>query len=192
VLTGDGKEKLALSEDGGDTLSIPLATDDGALSSFVRMADGTVLVGALGITQGRLFRSTDGGHSFTSLPTTPHPRALAERAGKLYAATDDVVDGYALAVSEDRGSSWRRVMSFKDIGSISHCGNLPGACANSCAMLRTAGLVTPTLCGPVAPDAGAGGGGGGRGCSCRMGAAGGRPAIFLLGLLVALRRRARR
>jgi hypothetical protein len=199
VLTGDGLEKLALTEDGGDTMTTPLESD-GLLTSFVRLPDGTVLVGALSVADGRIYRSTDGGHSFTSLPTTIHPRGLAQRAGKLYAATDNVADGFALAVSDDTGTSWRRVMSFSDIGSISTCGSLPGACVNSCAGLMRAGLIRPTLCAATTPDAGAAGGGGGRGCSCRVGgreahraSSGlGGEALFIIALGLLWSRRARR
>jgi MYXO-CTERM domain-containing protein len=192
VLTGDGHEKLALSSDGGDSLHAPL-TADGALSSFVRTADGTILVGTLKGGDGHLFRSTDGGTSFTALPSSIRPRALAERAGKLYAATDDLQDGYALGVSEDAGTTWRRVMSFKDIGTVSHCGPLPEACANSCAMLNAAGLIQPSLCGAARPDGGAvtsttGGGG----CSCRLGGRGGPGALVLLAALAIVARRRRR
>jgi MYXO-CTERM domain-containing protein len=193
VLTGDGKEKLAISEDGGDTLGLPLMAE-GALSSFVRMADGTILVGALAITDGHVFRSTDGGKTFAPTAAKIHPRALAERGGKVYASTDSIADGFALAVSEDHGDTWKRVMGLQDIGSISQCGNLPSVCLNSCAMLKLAGLVRPALCGAApGPDAGVGGAGGDPGgCSCRTGSGAGSPAVALIALgLLALRRRRR-
>jgi MYXO-CTERM domain-containing protein len=193
AITGNEQERLALSEDGGDTASTPLVPD-GKLTAFARLPDGAVLVGALKGADGRLYRSTDGGHSFTLVSMAIHPRGLAERGGKLYAATDDVLDGHALEVSTDRGDSWQPVMSFKDIGSISSCGPLPGACANPCALLTGVGLVRPELCAGLRPDGGAdaGGGGGGGGCSCRVGAArrpGGWVVLWGLALLLWRRRR---
>jgi MYXO-CTERM domain-containing protein len=191
ALTGNGQERLALSEDGGDSATTPLVTD-GVLTAFVRLPDGGVLVGALSGAEGRVYRSTDGAHSFTRLAAPIHPRGFAERGGKIYAATDNVLDGHALAVSGDGGQSWRPLMSFKDIASISRCGPLPDACANSCALLLGAGLVSPGLCGAARPDGAAAmpppGDGG---CSCRVAPGPPGGAVLLLPLLLLARRRRR-
>jgi MYXO-CTERM domain-containing protein len=121
------------------------------LSSFVRLDDGTLLVGAILDPEGRLYRSRDGGRSFTKLPASLRPRALATRGGKLYAATDNTLDGFALAVSDNQGDGWRRVMAFSNIESISRCGSLPFVCVNDCAMLACKGLVKPGLCQSAVP-----------------------------------------
>jgi MYXO-CTERM domain-containing protein len=128
------------------------------------------------------------------MATTIRPRGLAERAGKVYAATDDQADGQALAVSADRGETWRRVMGLMDIGSITSCGSLPGVCLGVCTVLRESGLVRPTLCGAPRPDAAdaAAATDGGGGCSCRTGARGsGAAALVTAGLALLLARRRR-
>jgi hypothetical protein len=190
VVTGDPTEKLAISHDGAVSVTIPLVTT-GALSSFVRLDDGTLIVGALRMNEGHIYRAKDG-QTFAELPASIRPRGMAGRGGQLYAATDNTLDGYALAVSSDQGDSWKRVMSFKDLSHISACGNLPTACVNSCAVLLNQGLVNASLCqGPPAPTSPAGGG---SGCAYRPRPSGlaGPLLIATLAALAGLRRRRRR
>jgi photosystem II stability/assembly factor-like uncharacterized protein len=160
-MTSRGTEALGVSEDGGDTLARPL-TARGPLTAFVRLQDGTLLAAALEGEAGVLYRSTDGGRSFAPTPATLHVRALAARGERLYAAADNAVDGFALAVSDDRGESWRPVMAFSDVAGIAGCGDLASACAASCEAVVALGVFRASVCQasaaapePGAPDAGA-------------------------------------
>jgi hypothetical protein len=186
VVTGDPIEKLAVSTDGGATVSLPLVAS-GVLSSFVRLDDGTLLVGALRMAEGHVYRSKDGGGTWSELPPTIRPRGMAVRAGKLYAATDNNLDGFALAVSQDQGDSWKRVMAFSDIGAISRCGALPFVCVNSCSMLANLKLVNADLCQDKPAPASSSGG-----CQYRgEGGLAGPGLLLALAALLAARRRRR-
>ena len=165
-------EALAISVDGGQTLTVPLTIAKGMVTAFVRRADGSLLVGSLeNGNMGGLYTSADGGLTFTRLPTTIRPRRLAERAGVLYAATDNTGagDGFALATSTD-GAAWQPLARYDDVGAIKACpGNVTATCTALCAPLVMGGVFKPALC--PQPDAGADAGPaspGGRGCGCRI------------------------
>ena len=108
-----GMEHVAVTRDGGMTFTMPVTITGpfgGGLSSFLRMASGTVLVGGFltiegGGMNGVAYRSTDGGHTFVPWTLTPQPRifGLAERDGVLYIAGKNYSDGWALATSRDEG-----------------------------------------------------------------------------------------
>jgi hypothetical protein len=153
----DSGDELQVSRDGGKTLALALAPAGRNMTSFVRLPNGHLLIGWQDVEHGFIDRSTDGGKSFAPLATPLHPRALAERDGKVYAATDAVADEYALAVSADEGTSWTRVMAFADVTAIAACagpGTAAGAiCAASCGTLTTRKVFAPGTC---PPDAGAG------------------------------------
>ena len=177
VLVPDGGDKLAISRDGGQTAQVALALS-GPMTTFLRRSDGTLLVG----TQlDGAFASHDGGLTFTPWPEAPHLRALAERAGILYAATDNVVDGYAIGSSGDGGKTWTPLLHFEQLCGILDCG--PGIAATcQAAWSRLVALLRITGCaetpGPETEDAGASVGGDGAtdaspppaqssGCACR-------------------------
>jgi hypothetical protein len=82
------------------------------MSAFLRRTDGSLRVGFRG---GTAFRSVDGGEQFDAWPTGLHLRALAERDGHLYAASDDFFDGQAVGVSDDDGAHWKPLLRFKDM-----------------------------------------------------------------------------
>jgi hypothetical protein len=100
------RELVAVSRDGGLTFATPIIVDGGAISAFARQASGTVLVGAIAYTDALGFRSADDGATFQTWPGVPHLGALAERAGKLYAAAKNYTDGWAIGVSTDEGGSF--------------------------------------------------------------------------------------
>jgi hypothetical protein len=167
-------ESLLVSDDGGKTTR-SLFTTTGALAAFFPLMDGALL-SALELGVGHLYRWD--GAAFTEIPAHISARGFAERAGLIYAATDNVADGFAVARSRDRGLTWERVMAFGDISAISRCGDLPAVCTASCSMLSMRGALQPALCtAPAAsPDAaieaaasdGPAATSGG-GCSCRLG-----------------------
>jgi photosystem II stability/assembly factor-like uncharacterized protein len=156
VISGSG-ERLGISEDGGKTLTYPL-TVRGAMSAFVRLDDKTLLVGALDGFWGGVYTSMDGGKSFSAPSSAIRPRAFANRGGKVYAATDNALDGFALAESSNRGATWRAIMSFRDVAAIASCAAAIPACADSCRNLVAQAVFSEATCpgGVVRRDAGPG------------------------------------
>ena len=173
-------------------LSVP-----GQLTAFLRLHDGRLLAAAQVGMEGRLFRSEDRGASFAPLPGSLHVRALAERDGVVYAATDNAADGQALARSSDGGETWRPTMRFQDIARISGCGDLAAICGGTCLMLAAQRSLDGALCGVPAsrPDAAPAGPAKPPGCGCALGGTttgNGWGGAALAAVAVALRARARR
>jgi hypothetical protein len=155
----DAGDQLQVSRDGGKTLALALAPPGRIISSFLRLPNGHLLVGWQDIDGGYIDRSTDGGKTFTPLPTPLHPRAMAERDGKIYVATDAIADEYALAVSADEGTSWTKVMAFADVHAVATCagpGTPAGAiCTATCGVLTKTKVFAAGTCGTDTPDAAA-------------------------------------
>ena len=194
-LTGTD-DAIAVSIDGGATISVPLVLGIG-LTAFLRRPNGQILVSALDVVGGTLHRSTDGGESFVRMPGTLSIRAMAERAGKIYAAADNFADGFALGISSDDGLTFQPLMKFDQVGGAQSCGNLASACAATCDMLVRLGVFRPSTC-PAAPGLGDGSAGSVRplaehGCGCGISAAS-SPALEVAMLLLAIQlgRRRRR
>ena len=199
-------ERLMVSSDGGETLTEALVIERGRLSAFVRRADGALVAG--GIVDGRggsLHVSTDGGQTFQLRSTAIRPGALAERDGVLWASTDNVRDGFALARSTD-AITWEPVARYADVAGTRACPGrtlLAQTCAAACAQEVVRGVFTSTTCatGPAPrppTDAGAPAGATATGCSCHL-AARHRPVspgpvapLLLVALLLARSRRSAR
>lgn len=191
-------ETLAVSQDGGNSFTKPVHVD-GKLTAFVRLASGTVLVGALTNGSGEGFRSTDGGVTFQPWANPPRLRALAERQGKLFAAADNFKDGFALAVSTDEGATFKPLMSFAQVTRIKPCAQ--AICQESCGSLAGVELWSPAVCEPAGRGDGGGDAGGdgdasalpprGSSCGCHAAAGDAAPSAiaFGLGLALAIRRR---
>ena len=158
LFKGTSQQKLALTRDGGKTVTV--VTDPGAgtfFTSYARTAAGTILIGGVNLsTDPVLYRSHDGGGTFTlATQTQPHVRGLAARGNDVYAAADNFGDGYALGVSSDEGASWRAVMSYDQINAIAAC--LKSACQTVCAQEVTLDLWPASVCTadpPAAVDGG--------------------------------------
>jgi len=141
-----GGESVAVTHDGGTSaakpLSIPLY-----FTSFARLTDGTLVLSAVvavsPATKSALFISRDGAASFQENDAIPAVAALAQRAGVLYAATDNFADGYALGASTDQGTSWQPVVRFDQVGSILACLRANPQCQASCESLAGKGLASP-------------------------------------------------
>jgi MYXO-CTERM domain-containing protein len=189
-------DRLAISRDGGAHWGTPVILP-GALTTFLRRADGTLLVGGIA-SHGQAFgqRSLDGGATFQDWPhpqgALPHFRGLAERDGVLYAAADDVMDGFALGVSSDGGATWRPLLAYGQVTRIRPC--VADACRSNCRTLAAAGLWPAATCdAPAAPvtamDAGTAPVTSGAGCSCSVGDGGtSLLAVLLLPPLLVRRR----
>jgi len=182
-------DRLVISRDGGAHWMAPVVLA-GALTSFLRRADGTLLVAGI-TSDGRAFgaRSFDGGASFAAWPDLPHLRGLAERAGLLYAAADNRADGFALGVSSDGGDHWRPLLAYDQVARIRPC--VAEACRADCRRQATSGLWPAAMCeeagasvdaGADASDGGAGtmAAGGGCGCQAGGGASTGEELLLLL------------
>jgi len=201
VLSPEGADRLAISRDGGDTAQVVLALA-GLMTTFLRRADGTLLVGTA--TEGA-FISHDGGLTFAPWPRAPHLRWLAERAGVLYAATDNILDKYAAASSSDDGQTWTPLLRFENLCGILDCSpSLRPTC--QAAWTRLVELLRITGCqdAPPPPDASADLAADApapprpsNGCSCGSSASPDRPVGplllgFGLGIAALLARRATR
>ena len=155
-ITTDLGDQLALSSDGGKTLATPLAPPGLTFSSFVRLPNGHLLAGWQDIDRGYIYRSTDGGATFTLLASRLHPRFLAARAGHLYAATDIGTDGQALAISDDEGDTWRRMMAFEDVTPGAACPGIVPSCVATCQTVVLQKIFTPSACAAPLSDGGGG------------------------------------
>ena len=140
-------EKVAVSNDGGQNLTEPAAVNE-QFTSFVRLPNGTLLLGGSDSGKGVIFRSTDGGASFQALPSSPAPphlRALAERNGKLYAAADNFIDHFALGVSSDQGATFQPLLTFDQVKRIKPC--VQQVCRDVCDNLAGLTLWPAQVCG---------------------------------------------
>jgi len=159
-----GSESVAITRDGGVTFATVITVSGGAVSAFARLASGTVLVGGIAADKGAVgFRSGDGGVSFQDWPGVPHLYALAERAGKLYAAAHNYTEGWAIGLSTDEGLTFQPLAAYDQVTAIKACAQT--ACLASCQyQASTNGTWPLAVCGlaPATPPSGGG---------CRMSAA---------------------
>jgi photosystem II stability/assembly factor-like uncharacterized protein len=185
-LTGTD-DAIAVSTDGGATLRLSLVVDT-QLTALLRRANGDILVSGLGLVDGVLYRSTDGAASFATTQTTLRIRAMAERAGAIYVATDNVLDGFALGVSADDGLTFRPVLKFAQVAGTRMCEGLASACDATCAMLVALGTFAASAC-QTTPGAADGGTAVGlppdEGCGCTVGARSPRSAAVAVATLAA-------
>jgi hypothetical protein len=152
-------DDFAIYDAGTDALTGMLALKS-AMSAFLLRSDGALIIGAM---TGGAWITTDLGASFAPWAETLHLRALAERDGRIYAGTNHLEDGFALAVSDDAGASWAPLLRFEQIAGPMQCGEVAEICAVPWETLL-ATLANPPVLepGPDAgvPEAGAGGEGG--------------------------------
>ncbi len=128
---GTDGDALALATQGGAAVAVPLTFDSGGLTAFVRTSAGTILAAGTIANAPALFRSTDGGATFTALAAPPYILALAERAGTVYAAIDTAYEPFAEATSTDEGTTWQPGLAFVNVAGIAPC--LKGVCQTDCA-----------------------------------------------------------
>ena len=117
-----------------------------------------------------LYRSRNRGESFERLPTPPSIRALSQRDGVVYAATDNFGDGYAAGTSADEGDTWQPLLRYEQVRAIIPC--LMSRCQVTCQTEVDLGLwpqevcaaTVPTMMGAAGSSGSSGtGGAGGRG-----------------------------
>jgi hypothetical protein len=157
AMKGDG---IALSLDGGATFVSPppIAVPGGVLNAFTRLGSGTLLAAGVDGVRNVVFRSTDGGMTFTELDA-PLVRGLGQRNGVAYAASSDdvnVPNSFALAQSNDDGLTFQPILHFADLKAISSC--VKTICTDDCELKVDLGIWNDNVCTAGAvPDGGAGG-----------------------------------
>ena len=179
---GNSSDALAISRDGGQTARVALSVG-GFMTTFLRGGDGTLMVGTQ--VQGA-FTSRDGGETFQPWPEAPHLRALAERAGVLYAAADNATDGYALGSSSDGGKTWTPILRFANLCGVASCGatvasTCQAAWSRLVMQLGINGCSDETAPAKPAPPTGPAGSGG---CS-QAGGPGASSPLLAIGVLLA-------
>lgn len=175
---------IAISDDAGASWRMPLMVPGGTLSGFVRLPSGNlVAVGTTaplmpgGSAVPALFRSDDAGQSFSTQSLPFHAAGLAQRNGQIFAATNNFLDGFALARSDDNGRNWTTLLRFRDIKGIKDC--VRTSCQDDCDYQAGITLFPPNVCNPIdaaadgepsdaaTPPAKSGG------CGCQLGTTGG-------------------
>ena len=146
---GDG---IALSLDGGATFVSPppIAVPGGVLNAFTRLSSGTLLAAGIDVVRNVVFRSTDGGMTFTELDA-PLVRGLGQRNGIAYAASSDdvnVANSFALAQSTDDGLTFQPILHFADMQAISSC--VKTTCAADCTLKVNLGVWDQNVCSATA------------------------------------------
>jgi hypothetical protein len=156
-LIQNGSQSVAVTKDAGVTFTTPVTVTGVAaqITAFVRLADGTLLVGAAAADASPIgFRSVDGGISFGSWPGVPHLSALAERDGKLYAAAHNYTDGWAIGASTDGGATFQPLARYDQVTSIKACAQT--ACLAACQYQASANGTWPSaVCSGGGSDGGA-------------------------------------
>jgi hypothetical protein len=177
-------QELGVFDAKTDTLSLTLTYPGGLMAAFVQTAEGPLIAAGRLPAGPVVHRSVDRGATWQPVAGVPNVRGLAERAGTLYASTDNMADGYALAVSTDLGVTFTPRMKFSDVGSIASC--VRAQCQDICRMEVAQGLWPMSTC-TATPEVKAASGGG-----CSVGGDGVVSGAALVVLAAALRRRARR
>ena len=137
-------EQVAVTNDGGATVSTPLVFPAGIVSAFARLANGDlVIAGVVGVDP-VAYVSTDDGATFEPLPTPPHLRALSARGATLYGVADNANDGYAIGTSLDEGMTWQPLMSYDQIQAIQTC--VAMQCQTDCLSRADLGQWPPEFC----------------------------------------------
>ncbi|HLK92046.1 MAG TPA: sialidase family protein [Polyangia bacterium] len=209
-------EALSISSDGGVSVTTPLSFPGGAFTAFARMASGSLVAGGVVGATDVAYRSTDNGATFPQLPAVPFTfKGLSARGTKLYAATENMVDPYAIMTSVDEGMTWQPLMAFdQNIQAIATC--LQQYCQTDCDNRSSMDLFPDAVCtatvmpspidggqdaslpkhdagqpahdaGTPARDAATGAGSGSGGCHCDLApGAAGRSGTGVWGLLLAV------
>ena len=156
-MSNGSNDALAITHDGGSSVRIAHELGD-RMSAFLLRSDGALAVAS---ADGTSFISHDGGDSFEPWTDALHMQALAERDGRLYAVANNRRDGFALASSDDGGSSWRPLLTFDRLQGPLACGALAAICdASWSALAPTLGRLASTGSKTSALRAAADGGGG--------------------------------
>src|SRR4051812_39315354 len=136
-----GLDALLITGDGGATVRKAKALSF-PMTAFLLHANGDLLIAT---NTGEAWISRDRGATFERR-RWPHVRGLAERGGALFAATSQLQDGFALARSDDGGSTWLPLMDLHHLCGVRSCGTLASTCADPWATLSSALAIAPDAC----------------------------------------------
>jgi hypothetical protein len=136
---------------GSGASSVDVLDLDASLTSFLFARDGTLYAGT---ATGQLYVKAPTDSAFQPPRAAPHLRCLAQRPGSdtIYACADMVVDGYSLGVSNDKGVTFQKVMSFRDLAGPLSCGPVQSSCAAHWSRMQ--GVLFGSDAGVVLPDGG--------------------------------------
>ncbi len=137
-------DALAVTADGGVTATSPLSFPAGAFNAYTHMASGTIIAGGVVGTSNVAYRSTDDGATFQALPAALAFRGLSSRGTTLYAASDNVSDGWAIETSPDEGMTWQPVMRYDQIQAIQTC--VSAVCQTDCLARAGTGQWSSDMC----------------------------------------------
>jgi len=99
-------------------------------------------------------------------------RALGERGGRLYAAASGAATPFAVAVSDDGGAHFQKLLALPELCGPLECPAVLSTCVAPWAFLAAQlGVTGSPACGRPGADAGATGGDPAPGCGCALGAA---------------------
>lgn len=153
-------EHVLQSTNGGTSFTDVLSTSH--VSAFAISDDGTKVWVGNGEDSG-LWRSTDGGATFTSLDAGLQVPCLAWHGGKLWVCGNNAVTGYALATSTDDGDTLTPFFSFSQVTAQVSCpagtAGADACSANKCDALTELQVDLPTVAPECVMTAGVHGGG---------------------------------
>jgi uncharacterized membrane protein YgcG len=157
-------ERLAITHDGGLTVSTPVTFDGGVLTAFARLPSGALVVAGALKFQPVAYRSRDRGATFEPLAPPAGFRAFGTRADLLYGVTEygptDMMPGrWAIGVSHDEGTTWTPLFTYDQVRAIEPC--IKSQCQVDCLTRAGLGQWPATFCAADPGSAGQGGGGGG-------------------------------
>jgi hypothetical protein len=129
-------------------LAVPVRITGGLMTAFLQRQNGDVLVAGQSPQGPWAFRASAGDASFAPWPTgSLHMKALAEHAGLLYVAADQLgsADPFAVGESDDDGAHWHPLLaSFRQVDRVASCAS--SECQETCTSYVDFGLFAPTLC----------------------------------------------
>lgn len=116
-ITDDRPERLLLTQDGGTTFVTVLLARDLSDAAF---SETGATAWASSRTLDGLFRSDDGGRSFTAL-AEGNLTCVEAHGDRLFTCVDELRDGYALGRSADQGTTIDPILHFSEIYELPDC-----------------------------------------------------------------------
>jgi hypothetical protein len=149
-VSGGENDRVAVATiDVADSLTVTTALTlmNGVITAFSRLPNGHLFVGGtVGVTPAA-YLSVDNGLIFQTLSTPPTLKGASARGTTLYAVTDDMVDGFAIATSANEGRSWQPLMRYDQIEAIQSC--VAAVCQGDCAARAGLGQWEEAFCAAV-------------------------------------------
>jgi hypothetical protein len=116
-LSGPTSDSLLRSENAGQDFVSVLETEGGRRQLEISADGNTVWMS----TTRKLYRSADGGKTFTPLPSPTGNACLYRDANSLYTCGSSAVDGYSVGKSTNGGDSFEPVFKLRDVAGVLSC-----------------------------------------------------------------------